>query len=324
MKTLITLLLIIFSLGAFSDETEETGKSLPQYIIHKSSADPSLSRNEAVFTFTFYESNMTTVIRDEIKMSSNATGTTVHPDRKGIATLKVKPGKYVLRFFYNKNFYEIKTDSINIAAAHHTGISIHFQSSVVPVICDKPVIYLYPEETLNINVTLDLKEGLDFTYPAYEGCWNLTAEPDGTLQMKGKKYHYLFWEGQAGFEAKDLEKKEGFIVKREDLVSFLEEKLGQMGLNSKETEDYITYWCPRMNANKSNVIRFLFNEEFEKYAPLKIEPKPDHLFRVFMLWSDAGVESYPNIQPQPIPCFKRTGFTVVEWGGAEIKRSGQL
>ncbi|CAN5916633.1 hypothetical protein BH11BAC7_BH11BAC7_10940 [soil metagenome] len=93
-----------------------------------------------------------------------------------------------------------------------------------------------------------------------------------------------------------------------------------MGLNSKETEDYITYWCPRMVANDKNYIHFMFNEEYNEYAGLDVNPAPDKMFRVFMLWSKSEENVNTNVVPQSIETFERSGFTIVEWGGAEMQR----
>ena len=94
-----------------------------------------------------------------------------------------------------------------------------------------------------------------------------------------------------------------------------ESKLQFMGLNSQEIEDYITYWCPIMQVNEKSFIHFIFNEEYDKYATMSIDPKPDHLFRVNMLWSKS---KDTQVKEQKIESFKRSGFTVVEWGGTEI------
>ena len=61
----------------------------------------------------------------------------------------------------------------------------------------KPVIYLYPEQTEEVSVELEYDGDLTCTYPEYNGGWQVTAYPDGTLtdQETGKTYNYLFWEG---------------------------------------------------------------------------------------------------------------------------------
>ncbi len=184
---------------------------------------------------------------------------------------------------------------------------------------DKPVIYLYPQQKTKVDIKLELKGELLFTYPTYNNGWEIEANPDGTLKHKNKEYNYLFWEGKSIVKTYELNFTKGFVVETENLINFLEEKLTVMGLCSKEQQDYITYWYPRMSANKSNYIHFLFNEDYAKYAKLNIEPKPDNLFRVFMVWSNAkDLVLATDMQEQEIPTMKRYGFTVVEWGGAEM------
>ena len=54
-------------------------------------------------------------------------------------------------------------------------------------------------------------------------------------------------------------------------------------------------------------------------AVLEITPNPDSLLRVFMAYypSDEAVE----IEAQAFTSFERVGFTVVEWGGSELKKN---
>ena len=49
---------------------------------------------------------------------------------------------------------------------------------------EKPVIYLYPEEEMEVTVKLDFDGTLTSTYPAYEDGWTMTAQPDGTLTIE--------------------------------------------------------------------------------------------------------------------------------------------
>ena len=97
-----------------------------------------------------------------------------------------------------------------------------------------------------------------------------------------------------------------------------------MGLNSRERQDFITYWCPLMQVNEKNYIHFMFNEEYNTIASLKVTPAPKNIFRVFMVWSDASEIDVKNVHPQTTETFSRDGSTVVEWGGAEAKRLGDV
>jgi len=181
---------------------------------------------------------------------------------------------------------------------------------------EKPVIYLYPEEEMTVEVKLDFGGTLTSTYPAYNDGWTVTAQPDGALidPATGKEYYCLFWEGIADT---DYAITSGFVVAGKDTEAFLEESLAALGLNPRETNEFIIYWLPRMEHNAWNLISF-DTQTYLENAKLTISPAPDSVLRVFMTWQamDAPVE----ITPQELPAFVRTGFTVVEWGGAEISK----
>ena len=180
---------------------------------------------------------------------------------------------------------------------------------------EKPVIYLYPEAELEVTVSLDYDGELTCVYPALDedGAWTVTAAPDGTLtDGSGQTYNYLYWEGTSDI-AYDF--SEGFCVPGADTAAFLEDALAQLGLTRREANEFIVYWLPRMEPNPYNLISFQ-GTAFTDHAVLTITPEPDTLLRVFMAWQplDAPVE----IPAQELSAPERTGFTVVEWGGAEI------
>lgn len=187
-----------------------------------------------------------------------------------------------------------------------------------PSIDAKPIIYIYPTKTIDVKVKLGEPQNLICTYPKYakEG-WNITAQPDGTLTDKitGRKLYSLYWEGKDKEEFKV--EKEGFCVEREKTAEFLEKKLNILGLNYKEQEEFIVYWLPKLEANKYNYIRFATMEEIEKNMPLEVSPAPDTLIRVLMAWK--GLDEQVQVEEQQLTKIERNGYTVVEWGGTEIK-----
>ena len=179
---------------------------------------------------------------------------------------------------------------------------------------EKPVIYLYPEETTQVTVQLDYSGRLTCTYPAYKDGWAVTAAPDGTLtDAAGQTYNYLYWEGE-GTEQYDFSR--GFCVPGADTAAFLEEALAQLGLTRKEANEFIVYWLPRMEQSPYNLIAFQ-QEAYTESAPLTVTPAPDSILRVFMAWQP--LEAPVDIPAQTLPAFDRHGFTVVEWGGTEVK-----
>ena len=119
----------------------------------------------------------------------------------------------------------------------------------------KPVIYLYPETTMEVSVGLDFDGTLTTTYPAYKGGWEVTAFPDGTLinRADGKEYSYLFWEGNS---SADYDLSEGWCVPGEETAAFLQETLAEIGLTPREYNEFIVYWLPLMEDNPYNLITF--------------------------------------------------------------------
>ena len=179
----------------------------------------------------------------------------------------------------------------------------------------KPVIYLYPEEPMDIKVKLNIKDSKFSTiYPKFneKNTWNVHAEPNGDIILNNKKYPYLFWEAKS---YKEQELNEGFIVTDENAEEFLEEKLKILGLNDKESTDFITFWLPVLLRNKLSLCTFQ-TEKFFKSFELNITPKPDSMIRIFL--SIKKLDSPINIKEQKLRSVERTGFTVIEWGGSNF------
>lgn len=91
--------------------------------------------------------------------------------------------------------------------------------------------------------------------------------------------------------------------------------MSQLGLTQREANEFILYWLPRMEGNAYNLISFQ-NEAYTETAALSINPQPDTLLRVFMAWK--GLDKPMEVSPQMLEPVQRTGFTVMEWGGAEL------
>lgn len=180
----------------------------------------------------------------------------------------------------------------------------------------KPIIYLYPETEQEVSVELGNPEKLSCSYPKYENGWRVLAKPNGDLTdlMTGRNLYALYWEGK---DYNFSNAKDGFLVKGEDSAKFLEEKLEILGLNEREAEEFIVYWLPKLEANSYNFIRFLSNEEIKEYMPLNVTPEPDTMIRVMMEYKKVVIPY--EVEEQELVKPERNGFTVVEWGGSEIK-----
>ena len=216
-------------------------------------------------------------------------------------------------FPFVKDSSELNTPSVPSTKKHDSESTTKKQhTKITPV--EKPIIYLYPEQETEVAVTLGHPEKLLASYPLYDGGWNVLARPDGTLTdlKTGRELYSLYWEGKE-YDNRMID--DGFVVRGSETAGFLEEKLAILGLNERETEEFIVYWLPKLQENNYNYVRFLSQDEINEYMPLYVSPTPDTMIRVMM--SVRPLDNPINIHEQDLgPTPVRDGFTVVEWGGS--------
>lgn len=175
----------------------------------------------------------------------------------------------------------------------------------------KPVLYLYPKVETNVEIKFDKPELLTTTYPEFYDSWNVIVKPNGDMYDKNGRYYYaLYWEAK-GEKLNDFE--EGFYVEKDDAIDFLEEKLSILGLNERESNEFIMYWLPVLEQNEKSLVYFETTESLQKKNKLIINPKPDSLLRINIHIKKVNKKVF--IKEQELPRFERKGFSAVEWGG---------
>lgn len=215
-----------------------------------------------------------------------------------------------ISFSYKNVYFDRSSNRAEAELVSAKPGGMHFDTSVVY----KPVIYLYPEQDTEIYVGLDLNGEFVCTYPVYDNGWTVAASPNGTIRdAVGQIYNYLYWEADI---VAQYDMTSGFCIRGEDTVEFLEVALHKLGLNRREANEFIVYWLPLMQNNPYNIISFQ-TSGYTDVAGLIIDPLPDTVIRVFMAWQASDV--FVELQEQELTSSSREGFTVVEWGGTEIK-----
>ncbi|MBP6942720.1 MAG: hypothetical protein KBB55_01605 [Candidatus Buchananbacteria bacterium] len=183
----------------------------------------------------------------------------------------------------------------------------------------KPVIYLYPEATTRLEVKVSPNGGFTYTNPPYHHGWNVEATPEGIITdlRTGQKYDYLFWEGMGMNYPVDKDK--GWVVKREELSAFFDRMLPTLGLQGREITDFKEYWVNRLSEQPYYHLTFLKQTQFDEIAPLNLAPiEPQSVIRIMM--TAEGLKTPKKVAPQVLePPVKRTGFTLIEWGGVVLK-----
>jgi hypothetical protein len=320
-------LLFLLSFGFLVSGRTQDGEK--PYKIIEVYTDSTLSKDETKVEFIF-TNNLDEQVNILVRLYCNGELNTVPRDSNGALHVVLRPETYSFKFQYRKRQefeyisegdLEIITDSISLEPAKQFIIQVNLgdvNETGQSTIFKKPQIYFYPETTTNVTVDLNFKGLLSFSYPAYDNGWAFTADPNGLLTMGNKQYNYMFWDGFMDVLPDQIKNNEGFVVNKNELITFLEEKLTALGLNTREQQDFITFWAPQMSSYNDVFVHFLVNEACDTYAEMNISPKPDNMLRIYMLWTHVNPNEKPITTDQVLPSNKRKGFTVVEWGGVEF------
>ena len=182
----------------------------------------------------------------------------------------------------------------------------------------KPIIYLYPEKETAIDLKFDFVGKVSTTFPKYDKNWSVIAYPDGKIfDTKTKRfYSSLFWDGIFNFPKEHYNYTNGFVISKNNLTTFLIQKLEFMGLSTSETNEFIQFWLPLMDKNEINLVHFWVNDDYAVFSKNSVNPKPDTSLRIFMEFCE--VDENFKIQEQKLFKTERKGFTLVEWGGSDV------
>lgn len=227
-----------------------------------------------------------TVGRDNSTGGDKAIAQDVFVTKKPIFIYKDGVGRYI--FFYSQDFAALAE-------------------------CGKPVIYLYPEKTTGISVEVGAR--INQSEPEYFNGWQVVAQPNGKLTIGDKSYDSLYWEGLGIGEYPRVET--GFVVETKYIKQTLKDHLSQLGLNSKESSDFMAFWLPKMPKEKYTRLTWFGTKEMDELAPLTVNPKPDTSIRIFLDYQ--GLDKPIDLPAQKLSAPTRQGFTLVEWGGLLVK-----
>ena len=171
----------------------------------------------------------------------------------------------------------------------------------------KPAVYLYPEETSEIEISIIVNGFITKAEPDYLLGWKVTADSNGLID---NEFDYLFYEAQLH----NLElPEEGWIVNYSNLESWFNQKLPLLGLNQKESLQFKEYWLKELDESNYYEIKVLDKSFLDENMNLIITPEPETTIRLNFYFKPHSEKI--EIREPIIETPKRTGFTVVEWGG---------
>lgn len=173
---------------------------------------------------------------------------------------------------------------------------------------DKPNIYLYPEENIDICVSLNFPQGGEIvkSIPSYNNEWCVNIDPTGLID---DTYEFLFYES---VQPDVWQYNEGWCIKKETLKDFFEANMREFNFSEKEIGDFIEHWIPILTEYDYYEIYPQYNEVIEEVIQLGFSTEPDNVFRLF--YGVVGVSEYKELKKPEAIKITRDGFYVVEWG----------
>ena len=121
-------------------------------------------------------------------------------------------------------------------------------------------------------------------------------------------------EGESGA---DDDFSSGYCVAGSDTAAFLENALSKLGLTRREANEFMVYWLPLMQDNPYNLIAFQ-SDVYTQNAQLLIDPVRARCCGY--LWRGSKwVKQWRSRRRALVLLIERTGFTVVEWGGCQVR-----
>ncbi|MBI2593114.1 hypothetical protein HYW44_00525 [Candidatus Daviesbacteria bacterium] len=200
----------------------------------------------------------------------------------------------------------------------------------------KPAIYLYPKQKQLVNVKVFPRGELTYVDPPYdfERGWTVWAEPSGKLNALSSSpsalsqdYDYLYYESKIYDNAINKPAK-GWVIKSEEsgvkseewfkpLEDHFKTILPKLGLNKKETEDFVQYWIKALPQSPYYFVGIVDPGNVDEIEKLEITPKPDSINRVRVYFErlDSPKAVEPPVFPPPSSLLPLPSFSVVEWGG---------
>jgi len=171
----------------------------------------------------------------------------------------------------------------------------------------KPAVYLYPVEDMNVKVKVDVNGFMYKDIPDYNNGWDVFVTKEGIIE---NTYDYLFYEAAL---FKVSLPNTGWVVEQGNLENWFKIKLTELGLNEKESRQFMEYWLSEMPVANYYEVKLLEKDFLDENMKLSISPEPDTVIRLIFYFTP--MKEYKNIEEPIIVTPNREGFTVVEWGG---------
>lgn len=324
MKNIFLLICLTFIVPqAFTKDLKE---SSPGYEVISDLADDKIESGYYVVEGKILHASTGKLVKNvkiEIQNGKNVVS------KNGYFELKIPITSYYVTFSH-RTISETYYENHSIKEKRRIKVIVHAANyeDRIQQVTEKPVVYAYSDVNTAFSLKLLPKGDLIFTYPLLpnDSVWEMSTSQNGNLKdQNGTEFPYLFWDAKQNNNSKFESKLDVFqasILNKKEVLPFLDSILTHLKLNQKEKTDFITYWGPRLVQKEYCFVQFQVNEVCNQFAQYEISPKPDHFNRLYLLFSNLDiVPENLKTQKQNLEPFLRDGFTLIEWGGIELKET---
>lgn len=235
----------------------------------------------------------------EIEFSNGRSFHTTTDEQGRFGLANVPQGTCTVNFIYND--FPFSEEIPNSSLMDYLDMAIYD-----PYQAEAPVLYLYPESEMDIEVKINLhgRGHITDSRPEYNNGWSVRATSEGIINGE---YEYLFYEAAM---STPVNNRSGWLLDGQTLETDMRKLLGNHGLIEKEIDDFMEFWLPIIEGWSWYAV---YPQEADELIGLDITPAPDNVLRV--LWVIRPLEQRIRLDTPPdIVPFERKGFTVVEWG----------
>lgn len=174
---------------------------------------------------------------------------------------------------------------------------------------DKPNIYIYPINTIDLSVKLNFPQGgriLTSIPKINNNNWFVNIDSTGKIDQS---YDYLFYES---IQPDIWQYRTGWCIKEDSLEKFFITNMQTYNFNEKEISDFIEHWIPLLHGFEYYEIYPQTNTIIENVIEINFSIQPDNFGRLY--YGIIGRNDFKEIPEATIEMIKRVGFTIVEWG----------
>ena len=198
------------------------------------------------------------------------------------------------------------TDQLSLRVKPASGVSVY-----------KPNIYIYDDrlsdgQIRDIHIEFARPNRLIKTIPEYDAGigWDVAVSNNGSLSLDGDKYDYLFYESRTDLGG--VQTEYGFSIPADSRRDALSQAIEGYGFNDRESEDFLDFWCDKLEPGIDYVMYPQETDTVDKMMPIDLSDEPDNIRRI---WYAFAPDTGQNVEQFDVEPITRGGLTIVEWGG---------